>query len=65
MRLISGYRADGSKFSINHTSDFCSMTLATISFPSGLTLAPSFSAISPGKVAKAVTPLGAATYEPQ
>jgi hypothetical protein len=39
-QLGLNYRGDGSKFSINHTSDFSSTILARSSFPSGLTLAP-------------------------
>ena len=40
--VVLRYRADGSRaFSINHTSDFCSMTLTIMTFPSGLKLAPS------------------------
>ena len=61
-QLGLNYRGDGSKFSINHTSDFSSTTLTTISCPSGLTLAPlEMGSIFPGKIATEVTSFGAAT----
>jgi hypothetical protein len=55
----SSYGVLGSKFCIHHTSDFSSLTLTTISLPSGLKLA-SYLPL-PGKVATMVTSLGVAT----
>src|ERR1700690_2180578 len=55
----SSYGALRSKCCISHTSDFSSLTLATISFPSGLR--PASYLPSPGNVATAITSLGMAT----